>query len=312
MAAIVTLTFNPAIDGACEAATVHPTHKVRTSNERYDPGGGGINVARVLQRLGSDVCAWYLAGGATGSVLDELLDRDDIKRRAFTIADHTRISHAVYETSTGREYRFVPEGPHVEGPEWQACLAALDDIACDWLVISGSLPRGMPPDAAVPFARAARNKGASVVVDSSGPALAALIEAGGLFLIKPSRGELDSLAGRPLRDMADMTGFARSLIRAGKVDHIAVTLGHEGAVLVSAEQDLFYPAIDVPVKSAVGAGDSFLAGMLHVLAQAKPVDAAFRMGVAAGTAAVLTPGTDLCWPEDIHRILDGMVAESRG
>lgn len=309
MAKILTLTLNPAIDGASEADTVHPTHKIRTSNERYDPGGGGINVARVLTRLGGDVAAWYLAGGATGSVLNELLDRDGIARRAFAIHDHTRISHAVFESSTGLEYRFVPDGPLVDVIEWQACLAALGDAEFDWLVISGSLPRGMPPEAGSAFAKAARRKGAHCVVDTSGAALAALLAVGGLFLVKLSRGELERLADSKLSSLADITGFARSLIRAGQVDHIAVTLGHEGAVLVSADTELFHPAIDVPVKSAVGAGDSFLAGMVHALARDEPLHEAFMMGVAAGTAAVLTPGTDLCWPDDILRIRRTMTSQ---
>ena len=146
MKTIVTLTLNPAIDGSCDAPRVRPTRKIRTTNTRYDPGGGGINVARVVKRFGGNVRAIYLAGGATGGVLDGLLDRDSIVRTRIDIAGHTRISQAVHELETGLEYRFVPDGPEVSESEWQACLAAMDGLDCNYLVLSGSLPRGVPVD----------------------------------------------------------------------------------------------------------------------------------------------------------------------
>ena len=139
MKSIVTLTLNPSIDGSAQAETVRPILKVRTVDERYDPGGGGINVARVVRELGGSTLALYLAGGATGAVLDDLLAAAAIPQRRFPITNHTRISHAVFEWSSGLEYRFVPEGPVVAEAEWRACLAALDKIDCDYLVASGSL-----------------------------------------------------------------------------------------------------------------------------------------------------------------------------
>ena len=117
---VATLTMNPAIDGACEADRVFDTHKIRTHAERYYPGGGGINVARVLARLGARVRVIYLAGGATGALLDELLDQQGLVRDRIDIAGNTRISMAVFERQTGKEFRFVPEGPMVASAEWQA------------------------------------------------------------------------------------------------------------------------------------------------------------------------------------------------
>ena len=122
MAAIVTLTLNPAIDGACEADAVHPTRKICTKNDRYN-AGGGINVARVVSRLDGDVRAVYLAGEATGIVLDELLDAAGIERLRVPIAGHTRTSLNVFERASGQEYRFVPEGPMVSAAEIDACRA---------------------------------------------------------------------------------------------------------------------------------------------------------------------------------------------
>ncbi len=303
MKSIVTLTLNPAIDGSSEAQKVRPTHKIRTTNQRYDPGGGGINVARVVHRMGGKVTAIYLAGGATGGVLDSLLDRDGIGRVRIDIADHTRISQAVHETETGLEYRFVPEGPLVSKAEWRACLNALGKIKCDYLVISGSLPRGVPIDIYVTAIAAAHKRGARVILDTSGAALKETLNGGHVHLVKPSLGELESIAGHPLPDNDARAAFAETLVQSGQAEHVAVTLGHLGAMLVSTDKMVHLPAIDVEVRSAVGAGDSFLGAMAYALAAGQGMDDAFRLGLAAGTAAVLTPGTDLCHTADVERML---------
>ena len=302
MNTIVTLTPNPAIDGSCDARKVRPTHKVRTTNTRYDPGGGGINVARVVQRLGGNVRAVYLAGGATGGVLDSLLDRDGIVRTRVDIADLTRISQAVHETETGLEFRFVPDGPLVSDAECQACLESISNVECDYLVLSGSLPRGMPTDFYARIVKAARSRDCRIVLDTSGPALRTTLEGGGVFLVKPSRGELEQFAGHPLQNDDALADVARQIVLSGQASHIAVTLGYCGALLVSAEGELRLPAIEVEVRSAVGAGDSFLGAMTYALAAGQSIEQAFRMGLAAGTAAVMSPGTGLCQPADVERL----------
>jgi 6-phosphofructokinase 2 len=303
MKTIVTLTLNPAIDGSCDAPRVHPTHKIRTTNTRYDPGGGGINVARVVQRLGGKVRAIYLAGGATGGVLDSLLDRDGIARNRLAIAGHTRISQAVHELETGLEYRFVPDGPEVSEAEWQGCLAAMREVDCDYLVLSGSLPRGVPVDSYARLIAELRERGAAIILDTSGPALRRTLEGGGIFLVKPSRGELEQFAGRKLEDDPALLEAAREIVRSGLAKHIAVTLGHQGALLVSSEHELRLTALAVEVRSAVGAGDSFLGAATFALASGQTIAQAMQLGLAAGTAAVMSPGTGLCHPEDIAALL---------
>ena len=146
MQPILTLTLNPAIDSASEADEVRPIHKVRTRNERFDPGGGGINVSRVVRELGGDTLAVYLAGGATGPVFDALIETRKVPRLRVDIEGHTRISQTVFETSSGREFRFVPEGPLVNQQECERLLDTLRSVEFDWLVASGSLPRGAPTD----------------------------------------------------------------------------------------------------------------------------------------------------------------------
>lgn len=301
MKAIVTLTLNPSIDGSAQADIVRPIHKIRTSDERYDPGGGGINVARVVRELGGATFAVYLAGGVTGGVLDDLLDAAVVARRRVPIRDHTRISHAVFERSTGQEYRFVPTGPLVREAEWQALLAAIEDLDFDYLVASGSLPPGVPEDFYGTVLEFARRKEARLVLDTSGDALRAGIGRG-LYLVKPSLGELESLLGQKLSDSASQEQAAQELVNSGAAELVALTLGRDGALLATSRGVLRLSAPDVVAKSAVGAGDSFVAAMTLGLAQGRSPEDAFAYGMAAGAAAVLSAGTGLCRREDVDRL----------
>jgi 6-phosphofructokinase 2 len=301
MPRIVTLTLNPTIDGASETETVRPTRKMRTSNETYEPGGGGINVARVLRELGADAFALYLAGGVTGPILEELLREMGIASRRVAIRGATRISHTVFERSTGSEYRFVPEGPELSESEWQQALATLRETPFDYLVASGSLCRGVPQDFYVHAVKIAREKNAQVILDTSGDALRQSVEAGGIYVVKPSLGELETLAGQKLPEPGQQEEAALRIVRSGKVEAMAVTLGHRGAFLARPDGVVRLDAIKAEVRSAVGAGDSFVAGITFGLAQGRNMLDAFKLGVAAGTAAVLTPGTQMARRADVER-----------
>ncbi|HEX2257435.1 MAG TPA: 1-phosphofructokinase family hexose kinase [Afifellaceae bacterium] len=302
MPAIVTLTLNPTIDGSSEAELVRPVHKVRTSNERYDPGGGGINVARVVRELGGDALAICLAGGTTGPVLDALLAEHAVPRRLVAIAGPTRISHTVFEQSSGQEFRFVPEGPHLSPAEVRACLDAVAAVECAYFVASGSLPPGAPEDLLAQAGRIAAGRGARFVLDSSGAGLKGTLGAAPVHLVKPSLGELTALVGRELPDAASQEAAATELVASGAAEMVALTLGHDGAILASRDGIQRAAALDVPVRSAVGAGDSFLAAMVCALAQGRPPREAFLRGIAGGTAAVLTPGTELAHRADVERL----------
>lgn len=302
MTRVATLTLSPTIDSSCAAERVFPTHKVRTFDQRYDPGGGGINVARVLARLGDAVEVAYLGGGATGALLDELLDAAALTRHRIPIAGHTRMSMAVFERASGQEYRFVPEGPVVSESEWTAALDFAAACRCDWLVASGSLPRGVPEDFYARLAARVAGSGTRLVLDTSGPALANAMAAGGLALVKPSQGEFEALTGRSFANRAEIAAAAQALVRAGAAERVAVTLGHRGAIMAHASGVIDHPGLPVTVKSATGAGDSFVAGLLHGLIAGEDAAGAFAWGLAAGTAAVLTSGTGLCAAADVRRL----------
>ncbi|MGC1173003.1 1-phosphofructokinase family hexose kinase, partial [Polaromonas sp.] len=119
---ILTITMNPALDVSTSTDKVRDTHKLRCAAAQFHPGGGGINVARVLHRLGSNCLALYPSGGATGQRLGQLLEQEQVRHRGLPIAGETRESFSVHETSSGKDFRFVLPGPSLSAPEWQACL----------------------------------------------------------------------------------------------------------------------------------------------------------------------------------------------
>ena len=299
---IATLSLNPAVDLSFEIERVFPTHKMRGSGERHDPGGGGMNVARVLARLGANTRCHYLSGGAAGAALDHLLDLHQLAKNRIAIAGETRISTSVLERSSAREYRFTTDGPEVSPAEWTRCLDEMRGLKCDFLVVSGSLPRGVPDDGYAQIARLAKAQEVELVLDSSGRGLVGGLSGPQLLLVKPSIGELRALSGLALESETAIVEAAEAIIRRGAARYVAVTMGHDGAILVSAGDHFRLPAVKVEVRSSVGAGDSFLAAMVFALAGGKPMETAFRLGIAAGAASVLSPGTGLARAEDIRRL----------
>lgn len=290
---IVTLTLNPSIDLGCEAESIQPTRKIRTFGETYDPGGGGVNVARVLRELGGETLAVVTTGGVVGRFLEELLEAAGVPCRAVPIAGRTRISQVVQDRASGLEYRFVPEGPALAEAEWRAALAMLAAQDAGWLVLSGSLPRGVPEDFYAQAIRDARRDGRRVVLDTSGAALRAGLAAGGIEVVKPSLGEFEALLGRRLNDDLDaITAAALEVASSGAARLVAVTLGHRGAVLAGADGSSWrLPAPEVEVRGATGAGDSFVAAMTWALARGDDAPDAFAWGSAAGGATVAATGT---------------------
>ncbi len=286
---ILTLTLNPTVDLASDADQVQPVRKVRTRGDSFDPGGGGVNVSRVLRELGGETLAIILAGGVSGTLLEELLREGEVPHLTVPIAGRTRISHTVHDLKARLEYRFVPEGPTLSEAEWQAGLAALEQTPGDWLVASGSLSPGVPADYYARCKAITVRRGMPFVLDTSGAPLQAALGPG-LKLIKPSQGEFDTLVGRKLAP-GELAEAAQGFVAQGATELLAVTLGGEGALLASAEGVLQLPALDVPALGAVGAGDSFLAAMVLHLAQGAASRDAFAWGMAAGAAAVMRPGT---------------------
>ncbi len=302
---IVTLTMNPVLDIATSTDVVMPTEKMRCSAVRYDPGGGGINVARVADALGAKVMALFPAGGATGDQVADLLEAAGLPARLIPIAEPTRESFAVNERRTERQFRFVLPGPVLSTAEQQTCLDQLRSAAAtaDFVVASGSLPPGVSPDFYNRVADVSARAGTRLILDASGSALQHLT-GGNVFLLKPSVRELRECLGRELRDEAEQVAASRELIERGCAHNVLVSLGAEGALLVTADGAQRYPAVVGPPGSGVGAGDAMVAGIVCALSRGWPLSKSVRFGIAAGAAMLMTPGTASCTRADVERLFD--------
>jgi 6-phosphofructokinase 2 len=291
--------MNPSVDLATTTEQVLPTHKLRCGATQHDAGGGGVNVARVLARLGGQVQCLCPAGGPSGDWLRQRMSDEGLTTTFLPITDETRVSFTVHEHSTGAEFRFVMPGPTLSETEWQRCLSELDalNVFPDLLVASGSLPPGVPSDFYARLARLCRARGARLVVDGSGPALVAAL-AEGVYLVKPNLRELAELCGHALETPAQWQAAARELVDSGAAEVVALTLGHLGAVLATRDGLWSADALPVKVVSAVGAGDSFVGGLVWALQQGQSMADAFAWGVAAGTGALLSASTGLCCAAD--------------
>lgn len=299
---VVTVTLNPAIDKSCSVDQVAPDRKLRCSQPAFDPGGGGINVARVIRRLGGDTLALWTCGGPMGELLAGLLDEEGVPHQPVHIAGLTRENFIVFERTSEQQYRFGTPGPPLAEDEAERCLQQVRslDPAPEFLVLSGSLPPGLADDFYGQLIRQA-SKSSRVVLDASGPALTrGLTEP--VFLIKPNLRELGQLAGHEIEDESQIREVAQELIGDGRVQVVVTSLGSAGAVLVTSSGAAHISAPTVPIRSKVGAGDSTVAGIVFGLAQGRSLFDAVRLGIAAGAAAVMTEGTELCRRSDTERL----------
>jgi len=302
---IVTLCMNPALDITTGTEVVRPTDKLRCSTPRYDPGGGGINVALVAQNLGAAAMAVFPAGGPAGELICNLLAAEGLASHRIPIGGCTRESLTVNEASTNRQFRFVLPGPQLTVAEQTECLLQLRHAAAgaSIVVASGSLPPGVPPDFYQQVANVCTELGVTFLLDTSGGGLTHVNS--GVFLLKPSVRELRECVGRALETEDEQLAAAGEFIERGAARHLLVSLGAAGAMLVSRDRAQRFAAVPVtipPGGSGVGAGDAMLAGVAVGLIRGWPVDEAARLGIATGAATLLTPGTAPCTRADAERL----------
>ncbi|MFO8011550.1 MAG: 1-phosphofructokinase family hexose kinase [Dehalococcoidia bacterium] len=310
MKTIVTLTLNPAIDKSSVIERVYPEVKLRCAPPAYDPGGGGINVSRAIKRLGGESVAIYPAGGTTGELLRGLMDGEGIEHKPVSIEALTRENFTILETSTDQQFRFVMPGVPLKEAEWQECLNRLKAIRPEpgYIVASGSLPLDVPDDFYARVSEVARAIGARLVVDTSGESLKKALKAG-VYLIKPNTREIAELGDKEVGNEGEAYAVAKEIVERGESELVVASLGAGGALLASKEGCVRLRAPVVPIISKVGAGDSMVGGMVLKLAEGWSPEEAARYGIAAGAAAVMTPGTELCRLEDTERLYESIKGE---
>lgn len=311
MTPITTLTLAPSLDSATTTDRMYAEGKLRCSAPQFEPGGGGINVARAIVHLGGRATALFPIGGPTGRHLADLLTAEGVTAVAMETLDWTRQNLHVHVASTGEQYRFVMPGARLTVAEFELFERQLSGLPQgSLLVISGSLPPGVSVENLQHLLREAQRLGLQCIVDSSGPALKACLDVGNLALVKPNQKELAELVSRELSDPDAVRQAALEIIRQGKTQRVVVSLGPQGALAV--DKDNVVQVVPPPVKkmSTVGAGDSMVGAMTQKLADGADLLDMVRYGVAAGSAATLHKGTRLCTLEDTRRIYDYLCRES--
>ncbi|MDT0650212.1 1-phosphofructokinase family hexose kinase [Autumnicola edwardsiae] len=303
MKKIVTLTANPALDIYSEVEKVEPEVKMRSESPKKDPGGGGVNISRVLHRLGQPNKAIYTCGGFTGDIFAKLLDDEHINHEPFTVKNDLRQNFGVFENSTGELYRFGFPGAELEESEATALLEklekSLDDT--DFLVASGSLPPGAGTNFYAKVARIAQEKKVKFILDTSGKALAEGLEQGA-YLVKPNLDELQDLTGQKAETEEHRKEMLQKILDNYPVEVVVHSLGPGGAFLATKNGIKHFPAPKVKASSSIGAGDSMVAGIVYSLANKKSLEEAVLFGLACGSATLISPGTELLKKEDAERL----------
>jgi 6-phosphofructokinase 2 len=305
--AILTVTLNPALDLETRTERLQPGEKLRCAEPTRDPGGGGINVARAVRQLGGEAVALVAAGGPAGAALADMLAAKSIPAERLPAPGEVRQNLSVIETATGAQYRFIFPGPTWAAADVAAMRAALRARVApgDWVVLSGSLPPGMPAAAYGDLVAGLSAAGATVLADTSGAALQALVARPdtGLHVLRLDFEESEAMAGHSLPDAAASAAAAADLVARGIAKIAILARGAEGSVLAAEAGTWAAPAADVPVRSRTGAGDSFVAGTVLALSQGRDLPETLSWGCAAASAAVTTAATELCDAETFARLL---------
>lgn len=298
---IVTFTPNPSLDRAITIPELRRGEVIRATSSRVDPGGKGVNVARALAAQGADAIAVLPIGGAEGRMMEELLREAGVTAVTTPVAGSLRMNISVLEPD-GTTTKLNEPGPELDQETVARLLATIFDASSpgSWVVGCGSLPPGAQPHLYATLTASAHAAGLKVAIDSSGEPMVHAVAARP-DLIKPNHEELEEVVGERLHTLGDVVDAARKL-NADGIGSVAVSLGSEGAVLVTSDCVVHARAsIDNPV-STVGAGDCMLAGLLHGLSSGWPPAEALATGVAWGAAAVTLPGSRVPSPADLADI----------
>lgn len=314
MTEILTITLKPSLDYATTVPHIVPDQKLYCAPPRIDPGGGGINVARAIARLGGNALAFVVAGGHMGDRLLELLRSEDIRVSVFPISGETSFSFAVTDLQTHAQQRFGLPGARLSAAETTGLLAAIGEAAPEdgFVVLSGGVAPGLPDDFPQHIQKQISHKTKRLIVDTSKAPLARLVASprAPLFALRIDRKEAERVAMRELTTLEDSLAFATSLVERGVAQHVVTARGAEGSLMVTPERRFFCRTPKVHVKSKIGAGDAFVGAMTHAFARGDRPEEALRWGVAAASATVGTEGTALFDRPGAVRLFDACHVET--
>lgn len=300
---IYTVTLNPALDKTVEIPGMALDTVNRITEMRTDPGGKGINVSKVIAKLGGESCAVGILGGESGKMLEKLLEGEPFATRFRFVEGQTRTNLKIIDREGHTNTDINEPGLTVTDADLDALLHELlaELRPGDIVVLAGSLPKGAPQDTYRTWTAACKKAGARVFLDADGALLAEGLKAAP-YLIKPNDDELSRLAGKKLETLEELTAEGRRLLERG-IERVVISLGGRGALYLRKGSTIYAEGLKVPVGSTVGAGDSVVAALAYAEAQGLSEEEAVRLSTAAGAANVMCSGTQAAEREAVEALL---------
>lgn len=292
MKKVLTVTLNPAIDVRYNVENMRIGEVNRTKHIEKTAGGKGINVSRVINQLGGDVTATGIVGGFTGKLFLSKLNAGNIKNDFLETSYETRTCIAVIDKDIKGITEFLEsaEGTTEDFEKFkEKYVNILENEKVEIVCGSGSLLKGIGKDAYNPLIEEAHKRGIKFILDTSGDSLIKGMEAKP-FLIKPNQEELEDITGKKFKDLSEVVEAAKELVKTG-IQIVMVTLGGDGAILVTDKVVYKGTFPKVQIKNTVGSGDSTIAGMAFGLSKDMELKECFRLAVACGTTNAMLDST---------------------
>lgn len=306
---ILAVNPNTAIDRTLFIPSYIPGATIRAVNWAIGMGGKAADAAWILGELGYPCRLLGFAAGEAGRRMEKMLRARGVDVDFTRVEGETRVNTVLVENDTGKQSTISVDTLEVNPQHIQALSEAVEQALpeCSCLILGGSLPRDVDPDLYGVWTRAAAEQDIPVILDASGDALRAGLEARPT-VIKPNRDELGWLVGNKIETLEQAFEAGRQILdQSGAV--VVLTLGAEGALAVQAEKTWRIPVLDAPVVSSAGAGDGVLAGLAAALSQGKPLEEGLRLGFAAAAAVLQTPGTADCRRADVEQFVPEIVLQ---
>lgn len=305
---IYTVTLNPALDKTVEIPSLTVDAVNRITTMRTDPGGKGINVSKVISKLGGKSIAAGILGGDTGRAILSALEDMGLATCFHFVDGETRTNMKIIDPVSRTNTDINEPGVTVSEEILDELLSVLTDkvVEGDIVVISGSMPKGSPKDTYYTWTKAFSAKGAKVILDADGDLLRAGLKASP-YLIKPNNHELSALVGRTLKTPEELAETSRELMKEYSIAKIVVSMGGDGALYVAPDETIYAEGLRVPVGSTVGAGDSVVAALAAAEESGMSLEDTVCLSTACGAANVMCSGTQAAEYEVIKSLIPRVV-----
>lgn len=305
---ITTVTANPAIDRTVIVENLKPGSVNRVIRSRVDAGGKGINVAKNLKNLGDEVIALGFLGPNAQYIID-CLEEEGIKSDFVRIKNDTRTNIKISDILKGEVTDLNEYGPEVSKEEIELLKASIFKYAekSKVLVLSGSLPLGVPKTFYKEVIKELKNRDLKIILDADNQALLYGIEERP-FMIKPNVHELEDVVGKRLETLEEIIEEGKKLNKKG-IEIVAISMGSKGSIVITNEAVFRVKPVKVEVKGTVGAGDAYVAGFAHGIYRGLSLEETIKIAAALSTSVVMKEGTGAGTIEEVNALKDKIEIE---